>query len=303
VEKSPYLLVKQSVAIRLVIFLTVLVQSVSFGLAQEQTDSAGINYRYKQIYGFVTMPDTIYTFESEFVLPDGFRHADSSELTPFQNYVANFPLWHRFMPVGSSFGKRVYEREQISRPVHLPYSGPAYTDKAAPIRILAEYLLDHNREFELSVIPDAGDTMTYQKWLTHDIFYGPTKNVQFKQSNPKDTSLKEYYTFMRFCLENTSYKSLAYNCDSITAAELRPGDLFVANDENGRKGVVYVVMHMIQNAAGQKLYAVATGCERACDFHIPLFNGDKNNPWISADKILELGHNFPHLSFLRLKIS
>jgi len=268
---------------------------------QDNVDTMSINYRYKQIYGFVTMPDTIYTFEGEFTVPTGFRHPDSSELTKFQNYVANFPLWHRFAPVGSFYGKRMFERQEISRPVHFPYSGPAFIDRAEPIRILAEYLHDQKREFELKVVPNSGDTMTFIKWIVNDITYGPNRTVQFVPGESKDPSLKEYYTFMRFCLENTTYRSLAFNCDSITTAEVRPGDLFVAHTDDGKKGVVFVIMHMIENMSGEKLYAVATGCERACDFHIPLFNNDKNNPWISTRQITDLGSNFSQKGFLRLK--
>src|SRR3972149_6452313 len=111
------------------ISLMILLMSASLPAQEtaQPVDTSGINYRYKQNYDFVTMPDTIFTFEGEFILPEGYRHADSSELNDFQNYVANFPLWHRSMPVGSFKGKRVYEREQISRPVHLPYNGPAFT--------------------------------------------------------------------------------------------------------------------------------------------------------------------------------
>ena len=265
-------------------------------------DTNSINYRYKQNYDFVTMPDTIYTFEGEFILPEGFRHADSSELNAFQNYVANFPLWHRFMPVGSFKGYRVFQKEEISRPVHLPYNGPAYTDRAAPIRILAEYLHDHNREFDMAVVPRAGDTMTYSKWLKHDITFGAKDAVQFKPGAPKDTTLNEYYTFMRNCLENTSYHSLGFNCDSIDASDLMPGDLFVAHDSTGRKGVAFVAMHMLKKNKKEKLYAVATGCPEACDFHIPLFNNDKNNPWLTADQIYGLNSEYTRRGFLRLRI-
>ncbi len=265
-------------------------------------DTNGINYRYKQNYEFVTMPDTIFTFESEFILPKGFHHADSSELNALQNYVANFPLRHRLMPVGSFKGSRIYENAKISRPVHLPYNGPAFTEWTEPIRILAEYLHDLNREFDLTVIPNTGDTMTYSKWLTHDIVFDGKGAIRFVSGALKDATLKEYYTFMRNCLENTSYRSLAFNCDSIDAEHIMPGDLFAAHDSTGRVGVVFVVMHMLKNGKKEKLYAVATGCREACDFHIPLFNNDKNNPWLTAAQIAKLGRDYPCRGFLRLKI-
>ncbi len=289
--------------ITLTFFLTLMMASkLSAQQPPKPVDTNGINYRYKQNYEFVTMPDTIYTFETEFALPQGFHHADSADLSPFQNYVANFPLRHRLMPVGSFKGSSVFEKEQISRPVHLPYNGPAFTDRAEPIRILAEYLHDHNREFDLPVVPKAGDIMTYSKWLSNDITFDGKGAIQFVPGAPKDTTLKEYYTFMRFCLENTSYQSLAYNCDSVDASLLMPGDLFVAHDSTGNNGVVFVVMHMLKKGKNEKLYAVATGCSEACDFHIPLFNNDKNNPWLTAAQIAELGRDYPRRGFLRLKI-
>ncbi len=291
---------KAITTVSLIIFLMSSVLS-----AQETAkpvDTNGINYRYKQNYGFVTMPDTIYTFEGEFILPEGYHHPDSSELNAFQNYVANFPLWHRFMFVGSFKRSRIYEKEQISRPVHLPYNGPAFVDRAEPIRILAEYLHDHKREFDLEIVPRAGETMTYPKWLTHDLSFGAKNAVRFSPGAPKDTTLKEYYTFMRNCLENTSYQSIGFNCDSVEATDLMPGDLFVAHDSTGRKGVAFVVIHMLKNAKMEKLYAVATGCPEACDFHIPLFNNDKNNPWLTATQIFELNGDYPNRGFLRLKI-
>jgi len=287
---------------RLAVFVLGSLIMSQFSNAQKPVDTLGINYRYKQHYDFITMPDTIYTFQTEFILPEGYHHPDSSELTPFQNYVANFPLWHRFMPVGSFKGVRVFENDQISRAVHLPYNGPAYTDRATPIRILAEFLHDQHRELDLVVVPNAGDTMKYTTWLKSSIVYGPKMAVKFEPAEPKDTTLKEYYTFMRFCLENTSYQSLAYNCDTIAADKLRPGDLFVAHDDSGTKGAVSVVMHMLEKSKKEKLYAVATGCEEACDFHIPLFNNDRRNPWITAAQIMELGKEYPHRGFLRLKI-
>lgn len=271
--------------------------------AQEMQDTTGINYRYKEMYDFVTMQDTIYTFQSEFKLPEGFQHADSVWLNDFQNYVSNFPLWHKGLKVGSFRKKIIYKNTEISRPVHFPYNGPAFTDKAMPIRIMAEYLHDRKREKELTVIPNSGEIMTYDKWLASDITYGPGKSVQFNVPAEKEANLSEYYTFMRMCLENTTYESLARNCDTISASDVRPGDIFVAHSENGREGVVYVILHMIVNSSDDKLYAVATGCKEACDFHIPLFNNDRNNPWIRAREIAELSGDHPRRAFLRLKIN
>ena len=128
--------------LKFIIVLSMLAVSL---VAQSEEATTGINYRYRQNYDFITMKDTIFTFDSEFILPDGYRHADSTELSPYQNYVANFPLWHRHLPIGNWKGAKELEKTEISRPVHLPHRGLAFTNKGIPIRILAEYLHDNNR--------------------------------------------------------------------------------------------------------------------------------------------------------------
>ncbi len=271
-------------------------------LAQPEEDTSGINYRYRQNYDFITMEDTIFTFDSEFILPDGYHHADSSKLSNFQNYVANFSLWHRHLPVGNWKGAKEFERTEISRPVHLPYQGLAFTNKGIPIRILAEYLHDNNRELELEIAPINGDTLKYTKWLFNKVVYGPRKKVVYREVPPRDTTLNTYYTFMKTCMHSTNFKSLTYNGDWVAFSDLMPGDIFVAHDESGNRGIVFVVMHMLVGSKKDNLYAVATGCDKPCDFHIPLFNGDRDNPWLTAKEIDDLGGEYSNKGFYRFRI-
>ena len=103
-------------------------------------------------------------------------------------------------------------------------------------------------------------------------------------------------------MRNTSYQSLAENCDPIVDREVAPGDLLIAYNERGSAGVAYVVMNMMVNDAREKLYVVATGCSEACDFHIPLFNDNRNYPWITVERIKALGSDMAYSGFFRLKI-
>ena len=270
--------------------------------AEPENDTTGINYHYRQNYDFITMEDTIFTFDSEFILPDGYQHADSIELSPFQNYVANFPLWHKHLPVGNWKGAKEFEKTEISRPVHLPHQGLAFTNKGIPIRILAEYLHDNNREFELEIAPIKGDSLKYSKWLFNEVIYGPRKTVKYREVPPRDTTLNTYYTFMKTCMHSSNFESLTYNGDSVAPSKLMPGDILVAYNENSTKGEVFVVMHMLVGKKKDNLYAVATGCKKPCDFHIPLFNGDRDNPWLTADQIYDLGKDYHHKGFYRFKI-
>jgi len=103
-------------------------------------------------------------------------------------------------------------------------------------------------------------------------------------------------------MEHSSYKSLAANCDSITIEELAPGDLVITHDQKSKNGRVFLVLNMIENTKGNRLYALATGCSNACDFHIPLFNMERNNPWIDGDKINKILTEYPLSGLLRWKI-
>lgn len=257
---------------------------------------------YSIHYDFISMEDTIYTFETEFEMPEGYRRPDSADLTPFQNWVSHFPLWHRWKPVGVWKGGKAFERDQISRVVHLPWMGRNFRDYAVPLRILAEFLRYQLREFDLQVIPRLGDTLRYTEWLKGKPVYSGRGEVFFKPSRQREHNPYEYFQFLDLCMQNTSYLSLAENCDSIKEGEIAPGDLFIVHDEKGRTGFVYVILNMLINDAGGKLYVVATGCPEACDFHIPLVNEDRNYPWITIERTKSLGSNLPHAGFFRFKI-
>ena len=64
---------------------------------------------YLKHYDFFSIKDTVFTFETEFEMPDGYRRPDSADLTPFQNWVSHFPLWHRWKPVGNWRGGKAFE--------------------------------------------------------------------------------------------------------------------------------------------------------------------------------------------------
>ena len=97
---------------RSVVVLLILLMSGGLAAAQDSTYVPEILQWYYDHYPFVTQTDSTFTFESEFVWPDGFHRPDSSEQTAFQNWVSHFPLWHRWRPVGNWKGRKQYERDE-----------------------------------------------------------------------------------------------------------------------------------------------------------------------------------------------
>ena len=254
---------------------------------------------YQKHYPFVTMKDTIYTFETEYTLPSGYHWTDSSQLTPYQNWISHFPLWHRYKPVGRWRGGKAFEAQDVSRVVHLPWKGPIYKDVMFPLRIVAEYLLYTNHEYNFTVVPRAGDTLNYKTYLHSKVSRTGLGKVIVVPAPQREHSKVEYFNFLTDCMRNTNYKSLAASCDSISIDNVAPGDFLIGHDERGRKGVAYVVLNQITDDNNNKLFVVATGCDDPCDFHIPKLNEDKENPWISKERLLELIDGYPYHGIFR----
>lgn len=267
-----------------------------------QTAGEKIAAEYAKQYPFISLKDTIYTFETEFTFPEGYHPIEVSELTDFQHWVSHIPIWHQYKAVGIWKGNKAFERDEISRVVHIPWRGPNHTDVGFPLRIFAEYYLLKNKDFAFEVSPKKGEQMTYEKWLKSDFRLGPMGDVKFIPSSQRDSSAIEFYKFLNMAMQHTNYKSLADNCDSILLKDLAPGDLVIAHDEKGIKGKAFFVLNMIENDTGKRLYALATGCEEACDFHIPLFNLDRNFPWVDADRIYKIIGEYPQSGFFRWRL-
>ncbi len=288
----------------LVVFFGVIWLAVPTGtvLAADSLAFDSLHRWYVDRYPFFAMEDTVYTFDGEYNLPEGYRHADSSWLTPFQSWVSSFPLWHRHMPIGQWKGGLAFQPDEVSRAVHLPWRGRDFRDYTIPFRVLGEWLFYQRRPNDLRFIPDMGETASFETWLSGKPAVTAQGELIFKPDGPREGSPQEYYSFLAFCMRMTTYRNLARNCDSIAEGEVAPGDLFIAHDTSGRSGVVYIVLHMIVNGEEGRLYAVATGCPEACDFHIPKINVDRHNPWATAEQITSLGSDYARAGFFRFKV-
>ena len=263
----------------------------------------GIDYDwYKQNYDFMAIPDTFFTYEGEFTIPDGFHRPDSSQMTPFQYWISHFPIWHHGKSVGQEGGMRKFKYTEICRAVHLPWRSRLFTDYGIPLRILAEFLRFQHREYDLKVMPKRGKLLTYEQWLKGKPVYNNVREVYFQPSEQREPSAAEYYAFLALCQENSNYKSLAENCDSLAAPDLAPGDLYIGHDESGKTGFVYVLMNMFINDQGMKIYTFATGCPYACDFYMPLVNEDRNNPWLTLEQIKSMAPVAEHTGFYRMRV-
>ncbi|HOD66245.1 MAG TPA: DUF4846 domain-containing protein [candidate division Zixibacteria bacterium] len=259
---------------------------------------------YRQTYSFISMDDTIYTFETEFRLPEGFHRPDSAALTGYQYWVSHLPLWNQWKPVGVWKGGKAYEYGEVSRVVHMPWRGTMYTDIGFPLRVFAEYCRYAGRESAMHIVTRAdGDTLAYAAWLQSKVSYTPLGGPRLVPATPREASEMEFYRFLTVAMEQQTYQTLAANCDSLPPEEVRPGDLVIGHDDRLLVGKVYIVVNMLVNDEGERMYTVATGCPKpnACDLHIPLLTPDRHSPWITPGHLAALVDDLPQWGFFRLR--
>jgi len=283
-------------------YIYLLLLALPLGLPAETVTVERNSEWYNEHYPFMTLRGTVFTFESEFDWPEGFHRPDSSSLTSYQFWMSHLPLWHRSKNVTAFTRGKVYDAEEVSRVVHFPWRVTRLTDCAIPVQLMAEYRLLRGTESEWGYIPVRGDTLRYQAFLKSKAVYQVKRTVRLLESEKRDASEGEFNTFVDLCAQNTNYRSLTMNSDSVEIEQLAPGDLFIAHDKTGRIGEVWVVLCMLVNDDGDKLYTVGTGCPQTCAFHIPLFNDNRRFPWLTSDEIKELGADFSFSGFFRLRV-
>lgn len=288
---------------RLFLISIVLLFSISNITAQEDSLTAYQKYynEYVKSYPFMQIKDTVYNFDSQYKVPDGYKLYKDKDDRSYANWMSHFPLWHSYKDLQNWKQKKIKKYDEITNGVHLPWYGPSYRDIGIPIRLMMEYKRLRNQDIDWNIIPVKGDTLTYEKWLNHKASRDYTGAVILKPSESRDSSYGEFIRFINFAMDNSSYQSLPKNCVKISEpTDLKPGDMFIASDSTGKQGLCYVILN-VANKKNEVRFIAATGCAEACDFHIPKFNEERTNPWIDEKILNDLSKDFPFSGFYRFK--
>ena len=288
---------------RQLVVLTMICLLIGATYAQsEQTEEFKKLYQYyKTHYNFYAIKDTVYTIDTEFQLPEGYRYDYSTEIDSYTDWITNFPIWHKYKHIGLWKGTKHLDATEVSRAVHLPWFGNTFTDFAIPIRLAGEYLFQLNQKDKLILAPPQGDTLTYDRWLEANPAFTYKGDIIWKDGNPKLDTEDEYYKYLIFCMQSATYAGLMKNCEPVESGQVQAGDMFIATDDTGKKGAVYVILRLIFDENDHTLFLVGTGCEEACDFHIPLLTEKRDIPWVSENLLQELTRGFETKGFYRFK--
>lgn len=284
------------------IILTGLIVSAGFLQAEITPEFQKKLDWYKTYYPFISMSDTIYTFDNEFEVPEGYRFYDSTEIPMYSYWISHFPIWHDSKPIGNWKKQKAFEHDEVTRGIHLPWYGPSFKQSSIPIRLVGEFYNAYGKRRELAIFPKAGTSLTYHEWLVSDVLYNSRMEVMLKESDSvkQDTDV-EWYRFLTFCMDNTTYASLVKNCDDVSEDKLLPGDLIIGKKGTPNTDFLLIIMNVIENEAGEKQYIVGTGCKEACDFHIPLLTEDRDHPWLSLTELKSALGSIAEIGFFRFK--
>lgn len=282
--------------------LLVMVGSTVWSQTPNKVSEEELNKFFKN-YPYVLYKTKIFNAESEFAWPDGFKRMPDSKMTKYQAWVSRMPLWHGLKGVATLGQGLAFEADEISRCVMLPWRTSKFFDYAVPLQIQLEWLLKEKRADRWQILPKAGDTMSYARWLSSTPLYDSRMRLVLKPSEVRMPDSLEYNRFFNLVADNSNYLSLESNCDSVSEADIRPGDLLIARTELGTTGRVYVIMTILQNEQGDKRYLIGTGGNPPCDFYIPLFHNNQIDPWLTLDELKGLPpQEFSYKGFFRLRM-
>lgn len=253
---------------------------------------------YESRYPYMGKWGKVFTAETEFEWPLGYRRLDSTKLNSYQHWVSYMPLWHYDKGVSSLRRGTVYIADSISRAVRLPWRTSEFRDYFIPLQVIAEFSIWKGSTHELAIKPKLGDTVTYRRWLTRRPVYFADRGLVFESSEPRSESTEEFNRFLDLAAHNLDYRTLIENSDSIPPDDALPGDYLVRLDSTGAGRVVFI-LNVIQDKEGNRLYLPALGCEFPCDFYIPLLSDDRRSPWRTQSQLIDLAGNGFAPTFLR----
>lgn len=256
---------------------------------------------YRAQYPFMRHMDTTFTQESELRWPDGYHRLDSAALTKFQFWMTNLPMWYSGRDAARVAGL-AFKAKDISCVVHLPWRSVRYFDYTIPVQLYLEYCLMRGDTASFVYLPRAGETITPATFLSGSPISYRGQELKFEPADSRPASEKELDAMFDLCAKWSDYGVLAKNAEPVDTSDLRPGDMLIAQKKVPTYGRVFVILNILENDKGERLYLVGTGDTKPCDFYIPLANDDKLYPWLTLSQLVGLASDYPTHGFFRFPI-
>lgn len=129
----------------------------------------------------------------------------------------------------------------------------------AVMRLLSEFLYQNNKYDQI-------------------VFHSDKERISFDEFAKGDYGQKNFQKYLDYVMENISTPNFCSDLKNIKLSELKIGDVFVQNSQP--HGHAVIVVDLVQNKQGKRLFLLAQGFQPAQDIQILANpNNDELSPW------------------------
>jgi hypothetical protein len=232
------------------------------------------------------------TILQRFNPPQGFKRVEVSSKS-FSEYIQNFKLkpygddvyYYNGKPKHSNAHEAVLDLD----------TGKKDLQQCADsiIRLKAEYLYKNKKYNDIHFNFVSGFSADYSKWAQGYRININNNSASWYKSASKSTQYSSFIQYLDIVYSYASTLSLEKEMVSVDIEDMRIGDVFI---KGGSPGHCVIVVDMVENNEGNKMFMVAQGFMPAQDIHILKNLSLKDlSPWYPLDFDGELV--LPHWTF------
>jgi len=152
----------------------------------------------------------------------------------------------------------------------------------AVMRLRADYFYSKKHYKNISFKFTSGDKYSFNDWISGKYPIIKKKRLAWKMKSKKSINYKSFRKYMDMIFIYSGTYSLNRDSKKVKLKELKIGDFFI---KGGFPGHAVIVVDMVINNKGEKLYLIAQSYMPAQNIHIlKNFNSKKESPWYKLDK-------------------
>lgn len=149
----------------------------------------------------------------------------------------------------------------------------------AVMRLRAEYLWSADRRDEIKFNFTSGDAARWSSWQAGQRPKINGNKVRWVNSSAKNDSYKNFRRYLNIVFSYAGSHSLARELKAVSdPTQVQPGDVFI---QGGFPGHAVMVLDVVENQAGERMFMVGQSYMPAQDFHV-LKNPKADGVWYPA---------------------
>ena len=153
----------------------------------------------------------------------------------------------------------------------------------AVMRLRAEYLYKAGAYDKISFNFTNGFPATFGKWSSGFKIAVTGNDVVWQPSTASNSSYNSFRQYLDMVFMYAGTLSLSRQMETISFADIQPGDVLI---QGGSPGHAVMVMDMVNNAKGEKMFLLAQSYMPAQEIHILVNPGNAAiSPWYSTAEI------------------